>query len=1516
MRKVSSLKTLRKTLSLALALLLVFTLLSPAMPVARAAGNKDALQSAYDTQVTKTEATYKSWSWTQFADALAAADTILQDSSAEQPAIDAALAALNLAVTRLYGSTDVLNLSKYDPFKPIDGRLISLGADVTLSNSLDVSLASWHHSHLTSPLIGGVSDTTNGSIANAEVSTIEIDLGKVRKLHSIALFPRQDATATNYGDHFPEEYNIEFSATGAFDDMSGDTITVTGKTSVGADPVVSPATDIEARYIRINMTKFGTNAAGMHIFSGLAVYGMNTAGPKGPLTDLFEEQSDKLEADYKSWSWGQFETALTAAEAVLLDGSADQAAIDTALADLTLASSRLYGSTDVLDLSQYDPFAPAGYSNIGMYKPVTLDNELSAAGWAVANLTSPYIGGPGTEPNGVIANAEDSTIEIDLGKVRELHSILLFPRQDDGAIYVDGGYGKYFPEEYNIEFSKTGAFDDMTADTITETGKIDVGAEPQSSAAALEARYIRINLTKFDTDGSGMHILSGLAIYGVPEAGPKAPLQALVDSHAGKTAGSYKSWSWTQFADARTAAQGVLDNSSATESDIEDAIDALTLAATRLYGRNDILDLTQYDPFRPAGYFNAALGKQVSFSEGASFELSGWFAANLTSPLIGGFGDYPNGWISSVDPCWVVIDLGQERELNSIALFPRQDASAINLDGGYGKYFPVEYNFEFSTDGVTYTDQTFETGKVNVGAEAQFTSTPYTARYVRINFTQRDANNQFYLLSGVAVYGVVPPAIDFDKPQLLLKSGDERTLGYTLTNVDVDNMDLQWSSDNAAVSVNSSGKVTANSEGTAVITLTDTDSGATNSCTVIVNDSPFDAKEHIMISLFWPPQADYVTAEQYDLLADAGINFVQNAYTTDLNYKEINLEMARLAYERDMQVGVYDSRFYGFQTRLLTDAEIRAITNEYKDIPGVGGMYIMDEPYDPAEYAEIYKAIVEEAPGMYPYLNFYPSSSYANETVYRDYMDRFVKAVGADKVEYLMYDRYPFLAAGSLDYTGMFKNMESCWAVGLENDVKTGMFIQSVGIGGAYKRTNENEIRYQIYAALAYGYKQLSYFTWFTPPSVREPFTDAIITADGQKTDLYEPVKNLNAQITALSDTLINLDAKEIYFDGSSIYNMTRVPADFFVHQNGSSNLLYSYMRDKTTGRNYLMVVNNEYTRTLLETLRFDDAITSLEKVSNVDGSLSPVTLTNGAASIAFLPGEGHLFALPADYDYENAAAPTLKTVTFDSNGGSAVAAITDITTGATIAAPAVPTKSGYNFNGWYKESALTNAWSFATDTVTANITLYAKWTVQSVNPPPAPPASPAPLDGLTDVDGKWYEESSQALYKEGILDGLVDEQRRFNPTAPATSAEFVAILARTLNLSLDLDDTDLSRSFTDVPANHPYAKEILALKDAGILLGVGNNRLGLEEMTRARAFTLMYRALVSLGEIEADNSAAMNFKDAASVPSWATTAIANLQRMALVVGDARGNVNPNAVISRAEMAEIGSRIMKLTQAE
>lgn len=74
-------------------------------------------------------------------------------------------------------------------------------------------------------------------------------------------------------------------------------------------------------------------------------------------------------------------------------------------------------------------------------------------------------------------------------------------------------------------------------------------------------------------------------------------------------------------------------------------------------------------------------------------------------------------------------------------------------------------------------------------------------------------------------------------------------------------------------------------------------------------------------------------------------------------------------------------------------------------------------------------------------------------------------------------------------------------------------------------------------------------------------------------------------------------------------------------------------------------------------------------------------------------------------------SADTLN-VTWSSNGGSSVSGTTTVTGGTIASAPTNPTKSGYNFGGWFEESGLNTQAIFPNYVhgKGANFTLYAKW--------------------------------------------------------------------------------------------------------------------------------------------------------------------------------------------------------------
>ena len=111
-------------------------------------------------------------------------------------------------------------------------------------------------------------------------------------------------------------------------------------------------------------------------------------------------------------------------------------------------------------------------------------------------------------------------------------------------------------------------------------------------------------------------------------------------------------------------------------------------------------------------------------------------------------------------------------------------------------------------------------------------------------------------------------------------------------------------------------------------------------------------------------------------------------------------------------------------------------------------------------------------------------------------------------------------------------------------------------------------------------------------------------------------------------------------------------------------------------------------------------------------------------------------------------------TVTYNTNGGSEVSSAT-VSEGNKLTAPEAPTKAGYTFHGWYKDAAFTNSWNFGADTVTGNMTLYAKWTeatnIYGIS------GKVYASDGATasDVSVKLMKGDTQVASTTSIADGI-----------------------------------------------------------------------------------------------------------------------------------------------------------------
>jgi uncharacterized repeat protein (TIGR02543 family) len=112
----------------------------------------------------------------------------------------------------------------------------------------------------------------------------------------------------------------------------------------------------------------------------------------------------------------------------------------------------------------------------------------------------------------------------------------------------------------------------------------------------------------------------------------------------------------------------------------------------------------------------------------------------------------------------------------------------------------------------------------------------------------------------------------------------------------------------------------------------------------------------------------------------------------------------------------------------------------------------------------------------------------------------------------------------------------------------------------------------------------------------------------------------------------------------------------------------------------------------------------------------------------------GSLFIVNCDTDN----GTTTYTVTFDTNGGSTVAAISGISSGTAITLPAQPIKEGYTFGGWFTQENGSGT-EFTAETLVVNdITVYAKW------------------NGATKFEGTWNIFSGEPANCQVIFTGNI----------------------------------------------------------------------------------------------------------------------------------------------------------------
>ncbi|CAG4999856.1 hypothetical protein DYBT9275_02327 [Dyadobacter sp. CECT 9275] len=393
-------------------------------------------------------------------------------------------------------------------------------------------------------------------------------------------------------------------------------------------------------------------------------------------------------------------------------------------------------------------------------------------------------------------------------------------------------------------------------------------------------------------------------------------------------------------------------------------------------------------------------------------------------------------------------------------------------------------------------------------------------------------------------------------------------------------------------------------------------------------------KDEFLISIYFPPPADFLNDTQYRYLKEGNVDIVFNTGPGVTSDKKGNLQTLDMAHKHGLKVYVHDVRLS------QSDDKIREMVNDYKAHPALGGYYITDEP-DTARLksaTELLKKVKALDPAKDSYINHLPDWAIEEKESYEhSFLKRYIELAGRGNLNYLAYDNYPFKRKQRLEKT-YFNNLEVIRRVGLKYDIKTSSCLQSFGMyfSGVeeLRRPNVDEMRMNVFSNLAYGIKNPVWFPYWSATKLGGTltFSTSMIDSTGVKTDFYEPFRELNSQMKQLGKTLIHLDARQVYHTGDSLWIGTvSPPADFIAQiDDKKAELILTRFTDKTSDKQYLMVVNRSFKKSQPVTVMLNGSVRKVKEISKTTGKpvQAPFDPKNHRLTETFLPGEGRLYTL------------------------------------------------------------------------------------------------------------------------------------------------------------------------------------------------------------------------------------------------------------------------------------------------
>lgn len=278
-----------------------------------------------------------------------------------------------------------------------------------------------------------------------------------------------------------------------------------------------------------------------------------------------------------------------------------------------------------------------------------------------------------------------------------------------------------------------------------------------------------------------------------------------------------------------------------------------------------------------------------------------------------------------------------------------------------------------------------------------------------------------------------------------------------------------------------------------------------------------------------------------------------------------------------------------------------------------------------------------------------------------------------------------------------------------------------------------------------------------------------------------------------------------------------------------------------------------------------------------------PMTFSVDLSGVAYYQAPSH-----GGSGSSGGSASTTYTLTFETNGGSAISKVTK-NKGTTIdLAQYAPTKSGATFEGWYADKGLTK--KITSVKLDANTTVYAKWTET--------PVSSLPFGDVKSAD--WFYNDVKYVYEKGMMAGTAADV--FAPNATTTRAMIVTILYR-LEGSPAVTGTS---AFVDVPAGQWYTDAVNWAAANQIVKGTSATTFAPNaSITREQMAAILYRYAQYKGYDVTKKADLSGYSDNGQVSAYAKDALAWANAAKLINGVTNTTLAPQGNATRAQVSAI-----------